>query len=284
MREGSTVKKVSVCIPVYNGEKFLAQAIESVLAQTFTDYELIVLDNASTDRTPEIIRQYNDPRITVIRHPTNIGAVNNFNAGIKAAKGTWVKIVCADDMLFPDCLEKQAGAVSGESSRNVVIVSCARNIIDENGRTWLKRNYPGRAGLNSGREAVRKTICSGSNGIGEPSAVLLRRDALVKAGGFDAKFRFCVDVDLWAKMLRGGDLFAIPDVLCSFRVSRGSWSMSLVYSQAREYIDWMKYCRKNKIADLSAFDLLAGKINANMMMAKRFIFYRFVLRRNRRPN
>src|SRR5262245_37639562 len=103
----------SICIPVYNMAGFLPEAIESTLAQTCTDFELLILDNASTDRGYEIANSYarSDRRVRAFRNATNIGALGNFNRCFELAKGTWLKFLCADDWIAPDCLERLKAAI-----------------------------------------------------------------------------------------------------------------------------------------------------------------------------
>jgi len=101
-----TSPHVSVILPSYNSAHFLPRTIESVLQQDFEDYELLVLDNASTDKTPEIVAQYADPRIRTVRHPENIGMVGNINHGIDNARGDLGVILCADDHWYPDFLSR----------------------------------------------------------------------------------------------------------------------------------------------------------------------------------
>jgi GT2 family glycosyltransferase len=113
---------VSVCIPVYNMARFLPQAVESVLGQTYSDLELLIADNASTDGTYEIGLDYarRDSRVRVIRHDTNIGANPNFAQCFDLVRGEWLKFVCADDWLGPDCLERMLAA----SRPGVFVMTC----------------------------------------------------------------------------------------------------------------------------------------------------------------
>ncbi|MFC1461399.1 glycosyltransferase family 2 protein, partial [Verrucomicrobiota bacterium] len=186
---------VSVCIPVFNGAPFIAKAIESALAQTFTSFELVVLNNASTDNTAEIVSGYHDPRLRVINNPVNIGAIGNFNKTLSIAQGQYVKILCADDYLYADCLEKQVAAMEAPGNEAVVMVCCSRDIVDEHGAKWLKRGFLARSGRMNGRLAVRRNVRSGANLIGEPSAVLLRSDAVRKEDLFREEFSLCMDLD-----------------------------------------------------------------------------------------
>jgi glycosyltransferase involved in cell wall biosynthesis len=127
--------RVSIGLAVYNGEKYLEQAIQSILAQTFTDFELIISDNASTDRTAEICHKYaaQDVRIRYSRNPTNIGGANNENLSFTLSRGQYFRWAAHDDLLAPTLLEKCVEVLDRESS---VVLSYPTNvIIDENGDT-----------------------------------------------------------------------------------------------------------------------------------------------------
>ncbi|RYG48804.1 MAG: glycosyltransferase family 2 protein [Chitinophagaceae bacterium] len=103
----STTPRVSVIIPTYNYAHFLDDAIQSVLAQTYTDYELIIVDNASTDNTDEVVARYlSDKRIRYYKHPENIGLVANWNSGLSHSRGEFLKMLCADDKFRPTLIEK----------------------------------------------------------------------------------------------------------------------------------------------------------------------------------
>lgn len=267
---------VSVCIPVYNGAGFIAETVRSVLSQTFTEFELLVLDNASTDETPKILEQFDDSRLRVIRHPSNIGATANFNSALSAARGVWVKILCADDLLYPDCLKQQLSRI-GES-KELVMVCGARDIIDAGGHRWMRRGFPGRSGVWFGTKALCRSVRSGTNLFGEPGAVLVRRETALQAGGFDPAWRFCTDLDLWLRILQYGNLYVEPDVLCAFRVSVQSWSISLVWSQAKEFRRWVCERQKGGLLRASRTDRLTGCAKAYVLMMQRWVFYKLVNR------
>ena len=101
----SLAPKISVCIPVYNGSNYIAESIESVLAQTYKDFELIVVDNCSTDNTEEIVRNFNDPRLEYFRNKKNLGIVGNHNHCLGVAKGEYICIWHHDDVMLPDNLK-----------------------------------------------------------------------------------------------------------------------------------------------------------------------------------
>src|SRR4051812_19900693 len=126
--------RVSIGLAVYNGDAFLEEAIESILAQTFRDFELIISDNASTDRTDEICKRYAaaDPRIRYSRHPTNIGGVNNENHTFTLARGEYFRLAAHDDVCAPTLIEKCVKAL--DDNPDAVLCHSANIEIDENGK------------------------------------------------------------------------------------------------------------------------------------------------------
>lgn len=267
---------VSVCIPVYNGAAFIAEAVESVLSQTFTDYELVVLDNASTDDTPRILERFDDSRLRIIRHASNIGATANFNAALREARGEWIKILCADDALYPDCLKQQMQDAETSGGKKTVLLCSARDIIDADGCRWMRRGFPSRPGIVSGPDAIRRSARAGTNLLGEPAAVLMHRETALRAGGFDPAWRFCTDLDLWVRILQYGDLYTDSAALCAFRVSAQSWSMSLVRSQAAEFCRWMANRQQDGLLGATRPELAAGRLRAYLLMTQRWVFYRIL--------
>lgn len=126
--ETEPAPRVSIGMPVYNGEDFLAEAIESVLGQTFVDFELIVSDNCSTDRTPEIVKAYaeHDRRIRYLRNETNLGAIGNFNRCVERARGTYFKWQAHDDALEPTYLDRCVAALDADPE---VVLAHSRTVV-----------------------------------------------------------------------------------------------------------------------------------------------------------
>jgi len=120
LEERFSLPKVSVCIPTYNCGNFLSHAIDSVLNQTFTDYELIICDNASIDDTEEIVKSYSDRRIRYFRNPTNLGMVGNWNRCIEKSTGKHVYILHADDLMLPENLDEKVRILDSNHSVGLV--------------------------------------------------------------------------------------------------------------------------------------------------------------------
>ncbi len=137
------VPRVSVVMPVYEGEPYVGQAVTSVLRQTISDLELIVCDNASTDDTLRTVERLNDGRISVLESDTNTGPAANWNRALASATAPYVKLMCAHDLLATTWLER-AGRLSGGFGDGVLLVTCLREVIDASGRRRSRPCPPSR--------------------------------------------------------------------------------------------------------------------------------------------
>jgi hypothetical protein len=210
------VPPVSVCIPTYNYGRFLRQAIESVLAQTWGEFELIVSDNASTDHTQEVIASFDDERIRTHRNERNIGLFGNFSRCLELAQGELVKFVCADDWLDPRYLERTVPVM--REHPGVALLTTAGYVVDEGGRTFGLASAELGPGPVVGAATAIAAQARWLNLIGMPTNTVIRRAAVEAAGGFDQRFAPASDVHLWLKLLARGDLGWVPEPLCHLRV------------------------------------------------------------------
>lgn len=131
--------KVSVCMPVYNGENYIAESIQSVLDQTYQNFELIISDNCSTDKTSEIVKSFDDSRIKYLRNSENIGLVANFNQVIGLAIGKYICIWAHDDVMFPDNLSSKVAIL--DKHENVGFIHSDVQLIDGNSNILPKRFF-----------------------------------------------------------------------------------------------------------------------------------------------
>jgi glycosyltransferase involved in cell wall biosynthesis len=207
---------VSVLIPTYNYARYLAEAIESVLAQDYPNLEIILSDDASTDASAEIIRRYaaRDPRIRARIHGQNLGMVANWNWCLSEARGVYVKYLFGDDRLATPQAVTQLVALL-ESNPRAVLAASARVLIDHDSQVTGLWNDLRTAGLRDGRRAILDCLFNNRNLIGEPSAVLFRRIPALR--GFSPGLRQLVDMEMWFHLLLQGDLAYTPDPLCAFR-------------------------------------------------------------------
>ena len=274
---------VSVCIPVYNGVPYIKEAIQSVLSQTFQDFELLVLDNRSTDDTLATVAEFKDARLRLIVHDRNLGAQGNWNRALAEASGAFVKILCADDILYPDCLAAQRTVLLDPENAHVVLVCSARDIIDETSRRILSRRASRRDFRLSGLEAIRRTIRAGTNIYGETSSALLRASAVGRAGLFDARIPYVVDLEMWSRLLLQGDIVYIAQPLSAYRVSRAAWSSELSGQQGRQFRQLVAQLRTNPAYGLSSLDLLLANANSAVQSSLRSLVYRLFLPRGSAP-
>ena len=214
---------VSVCVPAYQAGAHLATAVRSVLAQNFGDFELVVLDNASTDATSDIVRSFVDPRIRLVHNENTIPMTANWNRAVELCRAPLVKLLCADDALRPDCLRIQHQIMAANPRLSMTV--CRRDFLDAAG----KRLATGRglAGLLGERDRVsvaRRVIRHGGNPLGEPGSVLFRRDAFTATGGFVEDMNLVLDIHLWLRLLAHGPMFGTADSLAAFRISGASLS------------------------------------------------------------
>lgn len=207
---------VSVCIPTYNYARYLPRAIESVLAQTYDDFELIVSDNASTDDTQEVLSRYSDPRLEAFRNERNLGLFANFSRCLELASADVVKFVCADDWLDPAYLARTMPVLA--RNRDVALVTTDGFFVDEQGRTFGLSTPEFEGGPVVRAADALRTQAGSLNVIGMPSSVLLRRAAVEAAGGFDPRFAPASDVHLWLKLLSRWDIGWVSEPLCYLRV------------------------------------------------------------------
>jgi len=210
--------KVSVCIPTYNYAHFLKDAIDSVLAQTYRDFELLIIDNCSTDDTEEVAARYAlvDDRISYFCNESNIGLTGNLNRCLEYATGEYVKILCADDLIEPDCIEKSVRIL--DDNANVALVYCTRQLVTINLQPIGTLSYADDNVIVGGSEVINACLLQG-NIIGEPTAVLFRKSCAKR--GFDPRYRQYVDLEMWLYILEQGTFAYIADILCKFRQHDG---------------------------------------------------------------
>lgn len=263
--------KVSVCIPVYNCEAYLANTIRSVLAQSLTDFELVIIDNASTDRTAEIISGFEDPRLRSLRNEKNLGMMGNWNRCLEEARGEFIKLLPADDLIYPACLERQVAAFIHHPS--VSLVCCSRDIIDVHDKKLIKRSFAGLNGQVRGLEAVKRIVRSGTNRLGEPGAILFRRDLIGRERRFSDRYPYVIDLSLWIQMLGLGDLYVIQESLCAFRVSPQSESVNSRHFHRDDFSRFIRAMDKQTF-ELTSFDIASGVANSSLLEFMRRVFYK----------
>lgn len=209
--------KVTVCLPTYNSGEFLTQAIDSILEQTFTDFELIISDDCSTDNTPEVIISYleKDSRIKYLQNSKNLGLFPNWNRCLESASGEYITVFAQDDVMLPKNLEQKVKIL--DKYQNVGLVTSSIMVVDRenNYLNWDWANYS-EDSLANGKEWVRKNLGE-ANPICCPF-VLIRRQVLEKVGGkFNDNYAFAGDLELWLRIALVADLYFVKEILGYYR-------------------------------------------------------------------
>ncbi len=212
---GARPPEISVLIPTYNYASYLPEAIKSVLTQDFQDFELLILDDRSSDNTAEVVKPFcdRDPRIRFEVNPTNLGMVPNWNECLRRAGGQYIKFLFGDDRL---CDRQALGKMIAllRNNPSAILAASARMVLDEKSNvTDLWRTLPD--GCHPGRKIIAACLAEDGNIIGEPSAALFRRADAQR--GFDPAYRQWVDMEMWFHLLERGDLVYTREPLCGFR-------------------------------------------------------------------
>jgi glycosyltransferase involved in cell wall biosynthesis len=200
---------VSVLLPVWNGERFLAAAIASITAQTLTAFELIVVDDGSTDASAAIAQAAaaRDPRIAVLTRPHG-GITEALNAGIAVARGVYLARMDADDWADPSRLARQVTYL--DAHPGCVAVGSAIEVIDGDEASLGVMRFP------LEHEAILETLLGGCNALAHPS-VLMRRASVLAAGGYRAGYAPAEDLDLWLRLQERGELANLAEPLLRYR-------------------------------------------------------------------
>ena len=251
------VPQITVAMPVYNGEGYVHLAIQTVLDQTYSDFELLIVDNCSTDGTLEVVKAFSDPRIRLHVNSSNLGMVGNWNRSVELATGEYIKFLSHDDLLDPTCLEEQIAGFLQHKQENIGIVTCKKRVINQNGKNIMPGfGLRGQSRLISGRVAIRKSIRAGRNIIGEPSVVLIKTSALRESGLFELP-EFTPDIKMWFKILQKSELYFIDKTLASYRISEKSTSSSVSKSQGAQFVTLIHEITKTD-------STIIGKLNARI--------------------
>lgn len=205
--------KVSICIPTYNSGKFIGQTIESVLQQTFQDYELIVCDNVSTDETQEVCRKFTDPRFKYLRFEEFVSQAGSWNRALEQANAEYVMLLHSDDVLLPTYLEKAVAVL--DKNEDVGLVHCAVEHIDEKGQKLsLQQLYP-EDFIDREEDLLRKLLLEGC--AVNPVGVLVRKKVYEEVGNFTDKIVWGVDAHQWTRIALNFPMAYLAETLALYR-------------------------------------------------------------------
>jgi glycosyltransferase involved in cell wall biosynthesis len=216
--------RISVLLPVFNGELFIAEAIKSILGQTFTDFELLAMDDGSTDRTFEILSSIQDPRLRIIRNAENLGLIRTLNLGIELARGEFIARMDADDIAFPGRFEAQVAFL--EAHPEIAVVGTNIVVFEDEPAKGLRLMPPPETAAQIHWELLRVSC------LYHPT-VLIRRSVFSTEKPYDPAYAHCEDYELWLRLSRRFGLANITAPLLFYR-RHGSSVGSLNASVQRE--------------------------------------------------
>jgi glycosyltransferase involved in cell wall biosynthesis len=268
---------VTVAIPVYCGEKYISRAIKSVLKQTFSDFELLIIDNNSTDQTEKVVNSFNDKRIVFIRNMKNIGFENNWNKCLKISQGKYIKILPHDDYLNLNCLHFQVDVMEKDLLEDISVCFSSRYIVNQNEKIIFNKKYPfSNGGVISSENVKKMSFFFGTNLIGEPAGVLFRKKTAKKVGKFSARFPYLIDLDYWFRLLNFGNAFYINKPLAFFRISPYSNSVRLYNKQQNDFEKFASLVIKDLNLPYAKIYYSVSKMSSYFNKYVRFLFYKFL--------
>lgn len=219
---------VSVVIPAYNSENFIGQTIDSILAQTYPDFTLTVVDDQSTDNTEGVVRSYADGRIRFVKNEKNLGLTGNFDHCLDFMKGSeYGLLICNDDIIEKDYLARKVAAF--EKDRDIMMVCNATNIINPEGKKLFVRKTQ-KEDVLDGKTVIMRSYMKG-NIFGEPSGTMIRTSVLDRIAGYDQSLRYALDWEFSVRVAAEGKVAFLQEPLNAFRVSKGSASSGLIRSK-----------------------------------------------------
>lgn len=200
-----TTPKITVLLPVYNCELYVQTAVESILNQTFTDFEFLIIDDASTDKTVDIIKQLDDSRIHLIEKPVNSGYTNSLNYGLQLAKGEYIARMDGDDISYPERFSKQIDYL--EANPDVVVCGTTYKITGNDKSITLPENH----------ETIKLGLLWG-NCISHPTVMIRKKILDDYSIQYDTTKEPAEDYDMWVRLLSLGKLHNLQEVLFEYRL------------------------------------------------------------------
>lgn len=273
--------KVTVLMPVYNCESFIKEAINSILDQTFTDFEFIIINDGSTDTTKNIINSYNDIRIKIVNNKKNIGLTKSLNKGLKISKGEYIARMDADDISIKNRLKIESGFLN--SNPEYGLIAARYSIIDKNG------NILKNSGSYLNPDGIYYTL-NFQNCLTH-SSVMFRKNIVSKIGAYDKALTQAQDYELWYRLSKVTKIYQTREILIKWRMSNKNISFYFKDIQKETEINEVKKnlesCIESKLkkkeikllqlneiasfSDLKRVLYLLDKINKKLLL-KEFIY------------
>jgi len=252
--------RVSIISPTFNHEAFIAECVESVIRQSFKDWEMIIIDDCSTDRTPEIVKRYADadPRIRVVRHVSNWGMhrlTESHDEGLSQCRGEYVALLEGDDLWAPEKLKLQVDAMDRHPTAVLCHAAGAR-VAGSKVRPIPFRKYSLNVLENKPQGAIFQAFLAGANPV-VSQTVMIRKTALQVIGGFQPKNYelFLIDYPTWMHLaLKGGFVF-VPQILGYWRQHPSQITAAYNEKLFEDQLSYIDFFLKTHSSELSRLDV-----------------------------
>jgi len=243
-------QKVSVCIPVYNGEKHIRETVDSILNQTYRNYELVIVDNCSTDKTDEILKSFKDPRLKLFRNNKTVGAAQNWNKCLEHASGDYIALYHGDDIYYPTIVEEEITIL--DKYTKVGAVFTLAEYLNEENIPIKKLDIPKsieEINILDFKQTINNTMRHEC--IFFCPTAMMRKSVLDRVGRFDAEsYGFVFDLDMWLRIAQRSKLCIINKKLMKYRIYSSQGSQALAATGGLEHYKAVdKYLRLDNIGD-----------------------------------
>lgn len=227
--------KISVIMPAYNAEKYIKEAIDSILTQTYGDFELIVLNDCSRDSTEQIILSFADDRIVYLKNEQNMGVAATLNRGLSVAKGEYVARMDADDVSLPERFAQQVAYL--DANPDVAVLGTNVETFNEDGPLFT--------GWSATDPAQMKVDLLFSCGLAHPS-VMMRRDVILELGSYDLAFEGLEDYECWCRVAENHQVTTLSQVLFRYRVH----GAQVTKNPSAKYMERLRALKVRQLAQL----------------------------------
>jgi len=246
---------VSICLVNYNYEKFIKEALESALAQTYTNFELIICDNASTDSSVNIIKSYDDPRIRLYQNDINIPLYQNINNAVKKARGDIITVLHSDDKYHQDFLQEIVNAQIENPDKKVFVTGVNFWHSDE-GRSIPCHPFS-TGGIKHQHELIIRLITG--NIIGNGVNVAFHKDCTLGNELYSSKYKYSADYDLWLRLAEEHEFVYIHKILANYRIHGSNLSHTV-----NKNLDMVKESVSIALNSLKTSKILSPEIKSNL--------------------
>ena len=205
--------KITILMSVYNGEKYLREAMESILNQSFKDFEFLIINDGSTDKSEAIIKSYKDPRIRLVNNEKNEGLIFSLNKGLELARGNYIARMDYDDISSPERLKRQYNYL--EKNPDIALIGSLSELIDKNGNKIGQR-------IKLPLDYYSIKFYLFANNPLMHSSVFFRKKIIKEVGGYDEKYKHAEDYELYSRIVKKYRIINLPEILIKFRIHEES--------------------------------------------------------------